>query len=64
MTLVDHSLEVADSDPTPLTAAGFAELAGRLEEQLHRRIVGQQPVNSALSTSQKYAQTIGNGYRR
>jgi sorbitol/mannitol transport system substrate-binding protein len=42
----------------------FQDLGTRVSQQMSAAIVGQEPVHSALSTSQKYAQTIGNGYRR
>jgi sorbitol/mannitol transport system substrate-binding protein len=42
----------------------FQDLGTRVSQQVAAAIVGQESVHSALSTSQKYAQTIGGGYRR
>jgi sorbitol/mannitol transport system substrate-binding protein len=42
----------------------FQDLGTRVSQQMTAAIAGQESVHSALSTSQKYAQTIGNGYRR
>jgi sorbitol/mannitol transport system substrate-binding protein len=70
-----QSIETADQEhptvePVPyigvqfLDIPEFQDLGTRVSQQMSAAIVGQEPVNSALSTSQKYAQTIGNGYRR
>jgi sorbitol/mannitol transport system substrate-binding protein len=42
----------------------FQDLGTRVSQQITAAIAGQQSVSSALSTSQKYAQTIGDGYRK
>ena len=42
----------------------FQDLGTRVSQQVTAAIAGQESVSSALSTSQKYAQTIGDAYRR
>jgi sorbitol/mannitol transport system substrate-binding protein len=41
----------------------FQDLGTRVSQQITAAIAGQQSVASALSASQKYAVTVGNGYR-
>jgi sorbitol/mannitol transport system substrate-binding protein len=68
---------IQDADPTrptvkPVPYVGvqfldipeFQDLGTRVSQQITAAIAGQESVSSALSTSQKYAQTIGNGYRK
>ncbi len=42
----------------------FQDLGTRVSQQVTAAIVGQESVHGALSTSQKYAQTIGSTYRK
>jgi polyol transport system substrate-binding protein len=42
----------------------FQDLGTRVSQQITAAIAGQESVRSALSTSQKYAKTVGDGYRR
>ncbi|HEX3629444.1 MAG TPA: sugar ABC transporter substrate-binding protein, partial [Candidatus Dormibacteraeota bacterium] len=42
----------------------FQDLGTRVSQQVTAAIAGQESVSSALDTSQKYAQTIGSGYRK
>ncbi len=47
-----------------LTIPEFQDLGTRVSQQITAVIAGQEPVPSALSTSQKYAKTVGDGYRK
>jgi sorbitol/mannitol transport system substrate-binding protein len=42
----------------------FQDLGTRVSQQITAAIAGQQSTSSALSTSQKYAAVVGNGYRK
>jgi sorbitol/mannitol transport system substrate-binding protein len=42
----------------------FQDLGTRVSQQINAAIAGQEPVHSALSTSQKYAKSVGQGYRK
>jgi sorbitol/mannitol transport system substrate-binding protein len=42
----------------------FQDLGTRVSQQVTAAIAGQESVSSALSTSQKYASTVGDGYRK
>ncbi len=42
----------------------FQDLGTRVSQQITAAIAGQEPVSSALTTSQQYAQTVGGGYRK
>jgi sorbitol/mannitol transport system substrate-binding protein len=42
----------------------FQDLGQRVSQQITAAIAGQEPVRSALATSQKYAVGVGNGYRK
>jgi sorbitol/mannitol transport system substrate-binding protein len=42
----------------------FQDLGTRVSQQITAAIAGQQSTSSALSTSQKYATVVGNGYRK
>jgi sorbitol/mannitol transport system substrate-binding protein len=59
----------ATVQPVPYTGVQFLDipefqdLGTRVSQQVTAAIVGQESVSSALSTSQKYAQTVGSRYR-
>jgi sorbitol/mannitol transport system substrate-binding protein len=70
-----QSIEHADPNhptvqPVPYTGVQFLDipefqdLGTRVSQQVTAAIAGQEPVASALSTAQKYAVTVGNGYRK
>ncbi len=57
-------------DPVPyvgvqfLTIPEFQDLGTRVSQQITAAIAGQESISSALATSQKYAKTVGDGYRK
>jgi sorbitol/mannitol transport system substrate-binding protein len=70
-----RSIETADPNhptvqPVPYTGVQFLDipefqdLGTRVSQQVTAAIVGQESVQSALSTSQQYAETVGKVYRK
>ena len=69
------AIENADANhptvqPVPYTGVQFLDvpefqdLGTRVSQQITAAIAGNESARSALSTSQKYAQTVGNGYHK